>query len=179
MLSLPVEQLMRAKGKHALAWLHRRVVRQLRRLGGSYGGGVVLWWLAIQEQPSTGRLHAHGEISLGHISIDGLSTRQVRRVCESLRNALKAAGGQWDAERDGNGSQLRFSRGVPDFRWSGYSVRDAHKARQDRRRYMRRFGLSADRRWVAGFEGKSVTASSGLRRAANAAYLAVTALKIH
>ena len=80
------------------------------------------------------------------------------------------AGGKWDAERDGEGTQLRFSRGTPNFRWTGYCVRDAHKARQERRRFMRQLGLS-DRRWVAGFEGKSVTASLGLRRKAILAHV--------
>jgi hypothetical protein len=34
------------------------------------------------------------------------------------------AGGKWDAERDGEGTQLRFSRGTPNFRWTGYCVRE-------------------------------------------------------
>ena len=170
MLSVPVERLMRAKGKHALAWLHKRVVRQLRPLGEHYRGGAVPFWLAIQESPA-GRLHGHGEISLGHVSAERRTVRQLRRVFAPLRKALKAAGGKWDAERDGDGTQLRFSRGRPDFRWAGYCVRDAHKSRAERRRFMRQFGLS-DRRWVAGFEGKSVTASSGLRRKAIAAHAA-------
>ena len=45
-----VEALARAKGKHCLAWLHRRLVRQLKPLGEHYsGGGAVPFWFAIEE----------------------------------------------------------------------------------------------------------------------------------
>jgi hypothetical protein len=79
---------------------------------------------------------------------------------KASRAALKSAGGNW--ERDG--AQLRFSKAAPDFRWAGYCLKSCHKARPVRRRFMRQFG--SPRRWVAGFEGKSVTATEGLRRLA-------------
>jgi hypothetical protein len=56
------------------------------------------------------------------------------------------------------GTQLRFSRGTPDFRWAGYCIKGVAKARPMRRRYMRWLGLREDRRWVAQFEGKAITA---------------------
>ena len=37
---------------------------------------------------------------------------------------------------------------------------------------MRQYGLESDRRWVAGYEGKSVTASEGFRRNAILAHAA-------
>ena len=159
MLSRPVEALARSQGKHCLAWLHRRVVRQLRPLGVSYKGGAVPFWFAIEESDQ-GRLHIHAEISVGDIGGGARSVRAVRGVLAPLRNALKAAGGEWDEDRDGAGRQLRFEKGAPDFRWAGYCLKSAHKARPVRRRYMRRFG--SPKRWVAGFEGKSVTASEGV-----------------
>lgn len=163
MLSRPVEAQARAKGKHCLAWLHRRVVRQLRPLGGRYSGGAMPFWFVIEESDK-GRLHIHGEIAVGPIETEGRSIRSISRVLSPLRNALKVAGGTWDEDRDGKGSQLRFERGTPDFRWAGYCLKSAHKARPERRRYMRQFGFH--RWWVAGFEGKAVTASEGVAREA-------------
>ena len=81
-----------------------------------------------------------------------------------IRTALKAAGGRWDEDRDGEGTQLRFSAGTPDCRWAGYCLKNVHKATPERRRFMRQYG--SPRLWVAGFEGKSVTASEGLKRTA-------------
>lgn len=138
-------------------------MRSYRPLGERYSGGAAPFWFAIEESRA-GRLHIHGEISIGHVYGGKRTVRALRRVFAPIRNALKAAGGQWDADRDGDGIQLRFARGTPDFRWAGYCLKSVHKARPERRRYMRQFGSS--RRWVAGFEGKSVTASKGLRDAA-------------
>lgn len=163
MLSRPVEALARAKGKHCLAWLHRRVVRQLRSISVHYNGGAVPFWFAIEESDK-GRLHIHGEIAVGPIETEGRSVRTIRRVLSPIRNALKAAGGAWDKGRDGAGNQLRFERGTPDIGWAGYCVKSVHKARPERRRYMRRFGFH--RWWVAGFEGKAVTASQSVAREA-------------
>ena len=169
MLSRPVEQAARAKGKHCLDWLHRRVVRQLRPLGDRYGVGAVPLWFAIEESRK-GRLHIHGEISVGDVGTEKRSVRSLRRILAPIRTALKAAGGAWDWERDGEGTQLRFARGTPDFRWAGYCLKSVHKARPERRRYMRKFG--SDRRWVAGFKGKAVTATKGVRGAAIALHIA-------
>jgi len=163
MLTRPVKALARAQGKPCLSWLHRKVVRQLKRLRGRYSGGAMSFWFAIEESRE-GRLHIHGEISIGHVYGEKRTVRALRRVFAPIRKALKAAGGQWEPDRDGDGTQLRFARGTPDFRWAGYCLKSADKARQERRRHMRN-GLS-DRRWVAGFEGKSVTASAGLRQSA-------------
>ena len=133
MLSRPVEALARAKGKHCLRWLHQRVVRKLKRLGVRYSGGAVPFWFAIEES-RTGRLHIHGEISIGDVGAEKRSIRSLRRVLAPIRTALKAAGGKWDADRDGDGTQLRFARGTPDFRWAGYCLKGVHKARPGRRR---------------------------------------------
>jgi len=172
MLSRPVERLARAKGKSCLRWLHKRVERALRPLGGRYTGGAAPFWLAIEESRA-GRLHIHGEISIGPVYGEKRTIRALRCVFAPIRKALKSAGGKWDVERDGEGIQLRFARGTPDFRFCGYCLKSVHKARPDRRRYMRKLGLSADKRWVAGFEGNAaVTASSGLRRKAIAAHAA-------
>jgi hypothetical protein len=163
MLSRPVERRAQAMGTHCLAWLHRRVVRQLRPLGGRFASGAVPFWLAIEES-GKGRLHIHGEISIGHIYGEKRTIRALRRVFAPIRKALKAAGGKWDWERDGDGTQLRFARGTPDCRWAGYCLKRVHKAGPERRRYMRQFGLP--RQWVAGFEGKAVTASVDVGRVA-------------
>ena len=45
----------------------------------------------------------------------------------------------------------------PDFRWAGYTLKSCQKSTRRRRCFMRRYGLEDDRRWVAQFEGKSVT----------------------
>lgn len=163
MLSRPVEALARAKGKHCLAWLHRRMVRQLKPLGALYRQGAVPFWFAIEES-SVGRLHIHGEICIGQDLGDKRTVRQLRRVLAPIRKALKATGGQWVEERDGEGTQLRFSRGTPDFRWAGYCLKGVHKARPGWRRLMRGFG--SPRGYVVAFEGKAVTASEGLKRSA-------------
>lgn len=162
MLSRPVEALARAKGKHCLRWLHKRVVQKLTRLSRARGCPVEFWF-AIEES-RTGRLHIHGEISIGHVYGEKRTVRALRRVFAPIRKALKSAGGTWDADRDGDGTQLRFAPGTPDFRWCGYCVKSAHKARPERRRWMRQYGLDGDRRYVAQFDGKSVTASERLRR---------------
>jgi hypothetical protein len=73
------------------------------------------------------------------------------------------------------GTQLRFSKAAPDFRWAGYCLKSVHKARPVRRRYMRQYG--SPRRWVAGFGGKSVTASENIRR--TAAVLHCRAIREH
>jgi hypothetical protein len=143
-LSDDVQRLARGQGKHCLAWLHKRVVRHLR----ATGDAPTPFWFAIEESDGKGELHAHGEI---------VACPEKEKA---VRAALKTAGGKW--ERDG--TQLRFSKDAPNFRWAGYAVKGAHKARPEWRRYMRRFG--SPRRWVAGFSGKSVTASEGLKRAA-------------
>ncbi len=175
MLSRPVERLARAKGKGCLRWLHKRVERALRPLGAGYAGGAVPFWFAIEEGSRTGRLHIHGEISIGPVYGEKRTIRALRRVFAPIRKALKSAGGKWDAECDGEGIQLRFARGAPDFRFCGYCLKSVHKVRPDRRRYMRKLGLSWDKRWVAGFEGNAaVTASEGLRRAAIALHVSVT-----
>jgi hypothetical protein len=168
MLSRPVEALARAKGKHCLRWLHRRVVRELTRLGRARGCPVEFWF-AIEESRA-GRLHIHGEISVGHVYGEKRTVRALRRIFAPIRKALKSAGGKWNADRDGDGTQLRFARGTPDFRWAGYCLKSVHKARSERRRWMRQYGSPA--RWVAGFEGKSVTASEGLRRKSSALHAA-------
>ena len=43
---------------------------------------------------------------------------------KAVRAALKSAGSKW--ERDG--TQLRFAKGAPDFRWAGYCLESVHKA---------------------------------------------------
>lgn len=156
MLTRPVEALARSKGKHCLAWLHRRVVRQLKPLGERYTSGAVPFWFAIEESDK-GRLHIHGEISIGDLGAEKRTIRSLRRIFAPIRAELKAAGGNWDFDRDGDGTQLRFSRGTPDARWAGYCVKGVDKARPERRRFMKQYG--SPRRWVAGFEGKAVTAN--------------------
>jgi len=141
-------------------------------LGGHGRVGAVPIWFAVEESRKH-RLHIHGEISVGDIGTEKRSVRSLRRILAPIRTALKAAGGAWDWERDGEGIQLRFARGTPDFRWAGYCLKSVHKARPERRRYMRQFG--SPRRWVAGFEGKAATASEGVRGAAIALHVAAVA----
>jgi hypothetical protein len=159
MLSKPVEALARSKGKHCLRWLHKRFVRALKPLGDRYMNGAVPFWFVIEESDK-GRLHIHGEISIGDVALSGRSIRSLRRVLEPIRQAMKSAGGVWDFDRDGEGTQLRFARGTPDFRWAGYCLKDVHKASPARRRFMRQFKWL--QRQLAGFGGKAVTASRGV-----------------
>jgi hypothetical protein len=171
MLSRPVEALARAQGKHCLRWLHKRVKQKLARLSRARGCPVEFWF-AIEESRA-GRLHIHGEISIGHVYGEKRTVRALRRAFAPIRKALKSAGGTWDADRDGDGTQLRFARGTPDFRWAGYCLKSAHKARPERRRWMRQYGLDGDRRYVAQFDGKSVTASDGLRKSASTLHISL------
>ena len=96
MLSRRVERLARAKGKHCLRWLHKRIERALRPLGARYTGGAVPFWFAIEEGRKTGRLHIHGEISIGPVYGEKRTIRALRRVFAPIRKALKSAGGKWD-----------------------------------------------------------------------------------
>ena len=150
-LSKRVETLARAKRKHCLAWLHRRVVRHLRLTVGAPEGVPVPFWFAIEED-DRGELHLHGEISVDPV---------LRKL---IRIALDDAGGNWLSPGKGY-APVRFETN-PNFRWCGYSLKDAHKARPTRRHYMRRLGVSTSKRWLAGFEGKAVTASEALKLAA-------------
>jgi hypothetical protein len=84
-----------------------------------------------------------------------------------LRQSAARWSSLWDADRDGDGTQLRFARGTPEFR---YCLKDIHKARPNRS--MRQYGSPC--RWVAGFESKSVTANWGLPRAAIVLHRAAT-----
>lgn len=147
-LSEEVEALARSQGKHCLAWLHRRVVRQLRRAPGASQGLSTPFWFAIEESDK-GRLHIHGEIAF-----------EPHRV-KIIREALKKAGGRWAG--DNAEYQLVLTKS-PNLRGAGYCLKSCSNARPDRRRYMQQFG--SPRSWVAGFEGKAVTVSRDLKRAA-------------
>jgi hypothetical protein len=136
----------------------------------------VPFWFAIEEGSRTGRLHIHCEISIGDVGAEKRTLRSLRRILAPIRKALRSVGGKWDVDRDGEGDQLRFSRGTPDFRAAGYWLKSVHKARPERRRFMRQYG--SPRRWVAGFQGKAVTASEGLRQAAVMLHQSAVALSL-
>jgi hypothetical protein len=150
-LSKHVETTARSQGIHCLAWLHKRVVLHLRRTVGTSRGVAVPFWFSI-EQDERGALHLHGEISVDPV------------LKKLIRMALDKAGGKWHSPGKGY-TPVRFEAN-PNFRWCGYSLKDAHKARSARRLHMRRLGLSTSKRWLAGFEGKAVTASEALKLAA-------------
>lgn len=78
--------------------------------------------------------------------------------------APKAAGGQWDDDLDGAGTQLRFARGTPDFRWAGYCLKRVCQSPAGWRRFMRQYGSPLG--YAVGFEGKAVMASENLKIAA-------------
>jgi hypothetical protein len=147
-LSEHVEALARDKRSGCLSWLHRRVVRQLRLTVGALGGASVQFWFAIEED-DRGILHLHGEISVDPA------------LRELIRTALDDAGGNWPSPGKGY-APVRFETD-PDFRWCGYSLKSAHRARPSRRQLMNRLGVSSSREWLARFEGKAVTASEALR----------------
>ena len=129
---------------------------KLKLPGARYSGGAVPFWFVIEESPA-GRLHIHGE-NLDRAHLRGAPDRPGASPCLcSNPKGFEGSGRPMDPDRDGDGTQLRFSPGTPDFRWAGYCLKNVHKARAVRRRYMRQFG--SRRRWVAGFEGKAVTAS--------------------
>jgi hypothetical protein len=147
-LSDDVEALARGQGKHCLAWLHRRVVRHLRRALGASQGIPTPFWFATEESDE-GRLHIHGEIAF-----------EPHRE-KLIRKALKAAGGRWEGDSEEYQLILRIS---PNLRGAGYCLKDYSKARPDRRLNRQMYGSS--RRWVAGFEGKAVTVCEDLKRTA-------------
>jgi hypothetical protein len=156
-LSSRVEAIARGQRKHCLAWLHRRVVRQLQRTLGASVGVPTPFWFAIEESDK-GVLHAHGEIAFEpHLE-------------KLIRKALKAAGGAWAKENEEY--QLVLTKS-PNLRGAGYCLKSYSKARPDRRRYMRQFG--SPRNMVAGFDGKAVTASSNLKRTAIGCHKAAVA----
>lgn len=78
------------------------------------------FWFTIEEGDEDGRLHIHGEISFGDIHCAGKTMRALRRILAPIREALKAASGEWDSDRDVGDRQLRFAKGTPDARWAGY-----------------------------------------------------------
>jgi hypothetical protein len=149
-LSKAVEIDARGRGKHCLAWLHERVVRELRRAVGASEATPTPFWFSAEED-NKGALHIHGVIAFDPAHV------------KPIRKGLTTAGGKWIGK--GRERQLRFSVGRPNFGWAGYSLKDARNAQPERRRFMRRLGIAADRR-LARFEGKAVTASEGLKRAA-------------
>lgn len=63
------------------------------------------------------------------------------------------------------------------MRGAGYCLKSYGKARPDRRRFMRQFGWP--RSLVATFEGKAVTASAQLKRAAIACHSEAIAEVLH
>jgi hypothetical protein len=157
MLSMDVEKHVRALGKHGLAWLHRRVVRQLRPLRDLCRAGAVPFVFVLEESrrmSRRARLHIHGEISMG----PSVSERDV----EKFRAALKRAGGNWVPEYDDDKVPVKFTS-APDIGWMGYSLKNLNKPGL---KFLRRYGVESDRRYVHGFEGKALTASEDLQRRA-------------
>jgi hypothetical protein len=92
------------------------------QLGERYGDGAVPFWF-VTEEIRARRLHIHGDISIGHVYGELRTVRALRRVFAPIRKVLKAASGKWDADRDGDGTQLRFARGTPDIRWLAIASR--------------------------------------------------------
>jgi hypothetical protein len=171
MLSRDVEKRARAQGKHCLRWLRKRVERQLRLLGERYKAGAVPFMFVIEESRRLSlraRLHIHGQISIGDVGAEKRSMKSLRRVVAPLRKALERAGGNWVPEFENDRDQLRFAPGTPDVGWAGYSLKKVDKAGAGRRRWVRQFGLEveSDRRSVAQFGGKALTASADLQRKA-------------
>jgi hypothetical protein len=148
LLSKDVQKLAYESGKHCSAWLHRRVTKALKR---SLGCSVP-YWFVIEEGDEKGELHIHGEIAF------------VPELRKQVRASLKSAGGKWPPED--KRKQLRFSVKQPTFRWAGYCLKNGLRARPEMRRFFRRYGCEGDRRWVAGFGGKSISASADIREAA-------------
>lgn len=147
-LSSEIEASARSQGKHCLAWLHRRVVRCLRSAPCSTEGFPIPFWFALEESDG-GRLHIHGEIAFDPHNV------------KPIRHALKTAAGRWN--QDSAPFQLILTIS-PNMRGAGYCLKSYPKARPERRRLMEQFG--SPRSFVAGFDGKAVTASQGLKRAA-------------
>lgn len=167
MLSIDVEKHVRALGKHGLRWLRKRVVRQLKPLDDLCRAGAVPFVFVLEESSRMSRrarLHTHGEISMG----PSVSERDV----EKFRAALKRAGGNWVPEFDDDGYPVKF-RSAPDIGWMGYSLKNLNKPGL---KFLRRYGVESDRRYVHGFEGKALTASEDLQR--RAALMHAEALKL-
>lgn len=84
-LSTEIEALARLQGRHCVAWMHRRVVRQLRKSLATPSASPIAFWFAAEEGKA-GQLHLHGEIGFEpHLE-------------KSIREALKMAGGAWRKE---------------------------------------------------------------------------------
>ena len=124
------------------------MVRQLRLVLSPSHGIPTPFWFAIEESDE-GRLHIHGEVAFE-------TDRE-----KLIRKALKAAGGRWD--KDNAEYQLILTKS-PNLRGAGYCLKSYSKARPSRRRFMQQFG--SPRSMVASFEGKAVSASEDLKRAA-------------
>lgn len=147
----------------------KRVVRQLKPLGERYRAGAVPFLFVIEESrrmSRRARLHVHGLISFGDVGAEKRSMRSLRRIVAPLRKALERAGGNWEPEFEEDRDQLRFARGTPDVGWTGYCLKGVEKVGAGRKRFMQRYGVESDRRWVAGFGGKALTASADLQRKA-------------
>jgi hypothetical protein len=62
--------------------------------------------------------------------------------------------------------QLKFSSGTPDQGWAGYMAKGFHKVGPGPKRFYRRYGLESDPRYVAGFDGKPLSATPDIQRRA-------------
>jgi hypothetical protein len=148
----------------------KRVVRQLKPLGERYRAGAVPFLFVIEESrrmSRRARLHVHGLISFGDVGAEKRSMRSLRRIVAPIRKALERAGGNWVPEFENDRDQLRFARGTPDVGWAGYALKGFDKVGAGRKRFMqRRFGLESDPRYVAGFDGKPLSATPDIQRRA-------------
>ena len=79
-----------------------------------------------------------------------------------LTKRAKRAGGNWVPEYDDDKVPVKFTS-APDIGWMGYSLKNLNKPGL---KFLRRYGVESDRRYVHGFEGKALTASEDLQRRA-------------
>ena len=106
--------------------------------------------LSLIEEGS-GELHLHGEIWFDP------------SLADAIRQALDDAGGNWVSP--GKGYAAVHFKSNPNTNWAGYCVKYARKATPERRRLMRRYGVTRSE-FLARFDGKAVTATKDINRAA-------------
>jgi len=154
-----VEKRARGRGKHCLDYLHRQIADHLKRAlkpaQGEYG-----WWHIVIEDDEKGRLHIHGNI---------LFRPDDRKLVDC---ALRGAGGNWKIKDARTGKmvpcpyQLDWSRGEPNYGWTGYKLKNTWKADPLWRRRMKRRPPTAVRGWTVSFDGHAVTCTKDVKDAA-------------
>lgn len=178
-LTEKLEQRARARGKHCLDYLHRQCADHLKRALQPVNA-VWAWWQISAEEDENGRLHLHGNAVFR------------REDWKLVHKALCGAGGRWMIPHPKSGKlipcpyQLHWSRREPDYRGTGYGLKNTWKADPMWRRAMKRRSARPDprnymlRNYIPGFDGRAVTCTKEVKEAARVIHKqAVTEVKAY